>query len=192
MTDLQVSKVTEAIEQFGVFMDDGIKKIHDACKIFTEVIDVIGRRKGMKLFLKRYPNIPRSAWTRFEAVGRGMLRSELLFNFSQGAKQLRCMPVADQDKYLGEPTEVLTSTGDVLRVSIKDMSRDQAKQVFATDHVRSLSEQKGYLETQRELRATTKVSSVPYVVRGKKLIIHESGLSFTKHQLTKILADMEG
>ena len=107
-----------------------------------------------------------------------------------GAKKLKNLPYSQQEKFSKNRIEVLTKTKDILKVEVSSLTKEQVKQVFADDHVRTLAEQRAYIESQETYKAKP-VDDVPYMIKNKKLFINQKGIFFTLQQLKDIIKDME-
>jgi hypothetical protein len=62
--------------------------------------------------------------------------------------------------------------------------------VFADDHVRSIAEQRAFIECLKEDNIIP-ISLAPYYIKNAKLIVKEKDISFSLTQLKKIIEDME-
>ena len=180
--------IKDAIKEFGKFFNDGLESIKKACKIYVDAIDYDPTL--IDKFREEYPNITESAWVRFEQVGRGLLHESLLTDYSMGAKKLKNLPYSQQEKFSKNGIELLTKTNDILKVEVSSLTKEQVKQVFTNDHVRTLAEQRAYIESQETYNAKP-VDDVPYMIKNKKLFINQKGIFFTLQQLKDIIKDME-
>jgi hypothetical protein len=130
---------------------------------------------------------------RFEQIGRKILHPQLLLSASPGFAKLKRLPISLQERYLDEPIPVVvhTSAGtDVLLVQVKNMTKDQANQVFAADRLRTEGEQKAWLMDAAS-KAAKPVNRVerPWTIKGSKAVIN--GVEFTRKELAGILAAMD-
>jgi hypothetical protein len=93
---------------------------------------------------------------------------QLFLLCSAGADALRRLPMPIQEQYASAPVDLLCANGEVLKADINVLLPNQTRQVFASDHVRSLEEQKAWIESQKTKAVTTaKRADVPYrVVKG--------------------------
>jgi len=109
---------------------------------------------------EKYPDISLSLLRRLEQIGRRELHPRLLLMDSAGARKLRSMPYDIQARYVDEPIKMLSLCGDGttdhLAVSVRNMGGAAAKQVFAEDHIRTLPEQRAYIESARALQPSSK------------------------------------
>lgn len=175
------------------FQDLRINIMQNLNKMAKIYVDAIIKDPEIKIeFREKFKDIPVEFWVRLEKVGRGSIIPQLFDNVTLAGSKLQRCPVSDQEKFI-DHVPVVTSTGDVLRVSIDALRPNQIKQVFAKDHVRSESEQRAFVESNKTITAQeenkNKVVSVPYFVKKNKLYISR-GTVLTKQELVKILEDM--
>lgn len=183
---------TEAnIERFKELFNGGMRLVAEACEVYVQTIDA--DKSAPEKFVKAFPQLPPGVWTRFELVGRKQMLPELLDDYSPMAMKLKRLPISVQEKLYGKSQQLITTTGDTLNVSFHHATPEQARQLFAADHVRTPAEQRAWLESKRQEAAKNpKQEEHPerlYEVRNGKFIINEA-CSFTKDQLIQILAEM--
>lgn len=179
-----------AVQEFGDLVVKGVEYLFKACKVYVKSID--NNPAAYQDFEDAYPEISSSAWRRFEAVGRGALHPKLLTNMTIGAKRLERCSYAEQSRYIDKPVEVLLADGDVLKVGIHGLQPSQIKQVFASDHVRTHSEQKAYLESLKSneiVERARRAKVIPYTIIKGKLVVGD--IIFTKADLLRILVQLE-
>jgi hypothetical protein len=144
--------------------------------------------------IQQCPQINAGILGRFEQMGRKTLHPQLLLTASPGFAKLQRLPYSLQERYIEEPVPVIVHTEDgtdVLLVKAKDMTKEQAAQVFAPGRIRTEGEQKAFLVQQASHRASDKKESVdrPWKIRGHRAIIN--GVEFTRKELYAILSQME-
>lgn len=144
--------------------------------------------------IQQCPQINAGILGRFEQMGRKTLHPQLLLTASPGFAKLQRLPFSMQERYIEEPVPVIVHTKDgtdVLLVKAKDMTKEQAAQVFAPGRVRTEGEQKAYLVQQASHRASDKKEAVekPWKIRGHKVIINN--VEFTRKELYAILSQMD-
>ena len=99
-----------------------------------------------------------------------------------------------QERYLDEPIPLIVHTDhgtDKLMLRGKDMTQEQAAQVFGPNRVRTDAEQKAYI-LEREHRLRTNVNSARDSWTIKKGKLHIGSSVLDKHEVMLILAKMEG
>ena len=118
---------------------------------------------------------------------------ELAIDECPGAKRLRKLPIESQRKYYTESLPLLIENSghwESLNVSLHNLTPDQADQIFATDHMRTESEQRAYIESKR-MNATANLVDMPYRIVGNDVIfmagarLKKSDLKLLLDQLTK-------
>lgn len=144
--------------------------------------------------IEQCPQINAGILGRFEQMGRKTLHPQLLLTASPGFAKLQRLPFSMQERYIEEPVPVIVHTEngtDVLLVKAKDMTKEQAAQVFAPGRIRTEGEQKAYLVQQASHRASDKKEAVekPWKIRGHKVIINN--VEFTRKELYAILSQMD-
>jgi hypothetical protein len=144
--------------------------------------------------INQCPTLNAGILGRFEQMGRKTLHPQLLLTASPGFAKLQKLPYSMQERYVTEPVPMIVHTEagtDVLLVKAKDMTKEQAAQVFAPGRVRTEGEQKAWLVQQRSEKAIRNEETVktPWKIRGHKVIIN--GVEFTRKEIAGILAQME-
>ena len=144
--------------------------------------------------INQCPTLNAGILGRFEQMGRKTLHPQLLLTASPGFAKLQKLPFSMQERYIDEPVPMIVHTEagtDVLLVKAKDMTKEQAAQVFAPGRVRTEGEQKAWLMQHRSEKAIRKEETVktPWKIRGHKVIIN--GVEFTRKEIAGILAQME-
>jgi hypothetical protein len=183
------------VEQFGKLINNGVESLTQACKLYVQTID-----KDIELqavFFETYPEIPHTAWRRFEAVGRGNLHPKLLINFNCAARRLERCSFSEQTQYVEKPFNVLLNNSDTLPVSLYNLTPGQIRQVFAKDHVRNIPEQRAYLEDLKTDDAVANALAESRrhpvkayrVIRGRLIVMSEC--SFSKEDLLHIIIEMD-
>jgi hypothetical protein len=181
------NEITNYIEKFGEYLKEGLVYIRKACELYVKAIDV--DPSIIDKFKEKY-DLTDTAWIRFEQVGRGLLHEKLLTDYSLGARKLKMLSFSEQARYSASPIEYLTKDNDVLKIQLCNLTRNQIKQVFADDHVRSIAEQRAFIECLKEDNIIP-ISLAPYYIKNAKLIVKEKDISFSLTQLKKIIEDME-
>lgn len=111
-----------------------------------------------------------------ESVGRKILDSRLLIGSGgQHTAKIKKLPFDLQKKVIdGGMFEFLTADGSHMMVCLRDGEDWQAKQMFADDHIRTLPEQKTWIEAEKAKRKSSEVEHfVPYEIRSKDVLFKE-------------------
>lgn len=136
---------------------------------------------------------------RFEQIGRKEVYPKLLANTSVGYRKLAACTYREQKLYSENPIEliVLKPDGDtdMLSTGVQNLTPEQCKQVFAKGHIRTQSEQRAWLESERkksferDLKIKTTNHPLHFKVAKNTLVVYEPW-QFTRQELAKILAEM--
>lgn len=140
----------DKIDQFIALFKEGVDAWIKAGKILVKLVE--DDPHTYDYIIQRCPTLNAGILGRFEQMGRGILHPQLLLTASPGFDKLRKLPLSMQERYLTEsiPLIVHTDTGtDVLLVEAKNMTKEQANQVFAPGRIRTEGEQKAWLIQQR-------------------------------------------
>jgi len=172
---MQKDRVDEFVKQVQRGVDAWLRAGEMYVKMLEEDPDVADR------IAAQFPDLSPSVLSRFEEIGRKQLHPRLVLLSGVGPRKLRQMPYSQQERYLNEPIDMLVMDGDtqdVLRVDVRNVSAPVSKQIFAGDHVRSIPEQRAYIEAVRQIEAarqsdTDALASSPWKIRGKRLIVSE-------------------
>jgi hypothetical protein len=187
-------KLTTIDQQVGRFIEEfrkGIDAWRTAGVILIEMVEA--DPKAYDLIIERCPSINAQILGRFEAIGRGTLHPQLLLDHSPGCAKLATLPLSVQQRYAEEPIPVVVedeSGTDILLMKAKDMTREQANQVFGSGRIRTESEQKAWIINYRSKRAKPVVQAhSPYTIRNGR-VEFAVGTSLSARDLANILAQL--
>lgn len=120
------------------------------------------------------------AWVHtFIKIGNKKLHPRLAMDASAGARRLRRLPYELQEKYCSEtvPLLVKTDTGyDTLQMDFRNLTPDQAVQLFTDRNVRTAAEQRAWIEDRLTKRAAElaaakdDATTTPYKVVGRHIV----------------------
>jgi hypothetical protein len=160
-----------------------------AGKIYADAIAQFGQEAREK-FAAACPKIAPTTWRRLEALGNGSLDGRLLTASSMGAAALRRLPAPMQTKALDNGVDVLVGNGDTLRVQVDNLTPEQSRQVFASDHIRDIAAQRAWMETHAPQTARPAMVEAPaWKVTGGKVQVSRP-CSLTRLDLARMLAEM--
>lgn len=187
MNELQLSK--KYMEDFREAFSAGIDGIVKAAEIYVAAIDV--NPKNADAFRDEFADwIPDSAWSGFEAVGRKWMHPKLLMGGGgRYSAKIKRLPYSQQERiFSGERFDLLTATGDKLKVDIRNCTPDQADQLFDGNHLRGLPEQKAYVEAHKATPVcpVTVAEQMPYTVRSGKVYFRKDCV-LTREELTRLV-----
>lgn len=178
--------------------------LHEAIKLFSDGLEawakfgqaVVGLiemdgDKARQELKERIPGFNDEHIATFERVGRRQLYAELLISDSPGVRALKRCTYSEQVKYWTDPVELLifktTGETDMLKVSVLALSADQAKQVFNKGRLRSLGEQRAWIEGQK-LKPHPIANRQPYTVKQGKVIFYEP-CTLSVSQLAQLISE---
>lgn len=142
-------------------------------------------------FNEAFPEYPTDLIYALDRVGRKQLHPKLLFSNCPGAVRLRHLPYELQEKYLSEGPKVMIREGrdwKFIKITIFNLTPDQARQVFAEDHLRNDAEQRAWIEDKQSKVLVP--FDEPFRVSGHKCMVM-TPCTITRKQLVGILAQME-
>lgn len=146
--------------------------------------------------LQEFPQVGVKLWQTLRAVADGKVSPRLISAASGAVSPAMIMlPLAEQEKIVVEGADLLTAAGEALKVRLSVMSPMQRRQVFAVDHVRSLPEQRAWIEDQQSRAAAKKPkeANAQFEIDSKKNILRvKMPCDLTRADLLRILAKMEG
>ena len=183
--------VTGKIEEFRKALTAGIEGIVRAAEIYVAAIDedpTVSDR-----FRDAFSDwIPSSAWTNFEAVGRKWMHPRLLMGGMADRRKhtlVKRLPYSLQERiFTGERFKLLTAKGETLNVDLMEATTTQVEQLCSEGAIRSLGEQRAWLEEQV---ATIDVPAepLPYTIANGKVSFRK-GVVLTRTEVKRILQEM--
>ena len=190
--------VSAGVKQFVKLFWEGVDAWTRAGVLYVEMLE---KSPGVAdEIIAQCPDISRAVLGRFEEVGRKSLHPKLLVMDGPGPSRLRMMPYSVQLRHIESPLEMLTcrnGNSDTLLVHVRELSSEAAKQVFAVDHVRSLAEQRNYIEStaaltkERKKTAKEDVREIPWVIEGRgKRVRIDAPCVMSRQEVGAILAAM--
>jgi len=193
-TDLQKeARIKAMLKQIGPLITSALQQIHQAGLIIVRLLDE--DRVPMTEIVEASA-IPRSILKRLEQVGRQKMHPSLYLGEKGYSEAVARLPYSTQVHLLDEDgsVDVLVGGGDVLQVKLDALQPIQIKQVFGDDKIRTVAEQRAWVEGQKTLARINQTdaskTNAPYEVAGKKLTVH-TPMSFSLKQLERIVAQMK-
>ncbi len=186
-----IATTSQRIEQFASLVQAGIEAWYQAGQIVAQAVDEDD--DFIEKLCARHPEFTPDFVRRFEQIGRKLIHPRLLISDAPGCRRLARLGYPIQERALQKGVEVLVRSGngwDTINVDVVNLTKEQAQQVFAHDHVRSAAEQRAYIESQQTFRMAPRIAPEEsfMIVRGT-LVVNKS-CSFTKTDLTRILKTM--
>lgn len=185
---MELTTVSTIAQEIAHTINQAMADIGRAAEQYAQALDDHGDAIKNEL-LQIAPAVPALFWNRLEQIGRQQLDRRLLHGETPAARKLRRLPYSEQRAALDTGVELLTADGDTLLVQVDCMTPRQAKQVFAADHIRSLPEQRAWLEDAIAQTEPPQPYSEPFAVRRGKLEVHRA-VTLTRSELARILAEM--
>lgn len=107
------------------------------------------------------------------------------------SSHIKRLPYSDQEQIFdGKRYDLLTSDGDKLRVDVRQITPEQAEQMFDRSHIRSISEQKAWLESRKKQPQKTDIAeTMPYTINSGKVFFRR-GVELTRSELKRLLQEM--
>lgn len=191
MNNVQTSALNDMITKFKDQLKIAAINIVDACRIYVNAIDNVPEAK--EAFTHEFPNISSTMWKRYEAIGRGHILPEIASNpmkFSDSV--IEKFPLSDQKLLVESQVEVITTSGDVIKTTYANMTEDQKRILFARDHIRTLPEQKAFIEKERAENVKAQIkkqSDTTEELRNEclKLLLNKALTTTTLTKIRKIL-----
>lgn len=166
----------------------------EAWKKAGELLVGIIEKDGLALWeISEKADVPLDVLAQLEKIGRNQLVPQLLLAEYPAARKMGQLPMSEQERLMLEPVEVMVmkeGQPDTLRVPVRHLTGAQVRQVFASNHVRTLSEQRQWIESQRPVSELVKVD-VPYVLTRKGSVIFHQGCEMTAKELLRIAAQLQ-
>lgn len=161
---------------------DTVRALQETAAIYMEAIT---KDPGFRDWIaEEVPEVSGYTWRSLEMVGRGQLDARIVAGCPYGNK-LRRLPMSEQQRAIDGTLPLLTATGDTLQVRLDALLPSQADQIFAAGHVRSLAEQKAWMEAKASQIAMTKPAN-----RGPQIEINRKKRCIVVNGVTLSAADL--
>lgn len=186
-------RIKAMLKQIGSLVGAALQQIRQAGLIVVRLLDEDGLSPEE---LAEKSGVQKAILNRLEQVGRQKLHPSLYLGEKRYSAALAKMPYPVQKNLLEEngALEVLVGDGDVLKVRVEALEPIQIKQVFSSSRVRTVAEQRAWLESQKTIASikTTDASKtgVSYEVIGGKLVVHVPQ-HFSLKTLERIVSQMK-
>ena len=181
---------TSKLEEIKTALFNGFSQFIKAGQLVVESLE----EGGLSLAsLSEAIDVPIDVVAQLEKIGRRQLSPHLLLAEYPAARKLERLPMSEQERLMIEPVEVLvmrSGNPDTLLVNVQHMTPSQTRQVFASNHLRSLAEQRQWLESQVKESDTVKIET-PYVLTRKGTVIFHQGSEMTAKELLRIAAQLQ-
>jgi hypothetical protein len=190
-TTLTVNEMNAKIDSFITLFNDGVQAWIKAGEILVELVEADPH--SYDYIIQKCPTLNAGILGRFEQMGRKTLHPQLLLTASPGFGKLQKLPFSLQERYIEEPIPLVVHTEDgtdVLLVQAKNMTKEQAAQVFAPGRIRTDGEQKAWLMQQRSMAAKpVNKPEAAWTIKNGRVIFRET-TSLSAGELATILAQI--
>lgn len=187
----EITTVDQSIVLLKTAIQDGINAWERAGREIVNLIDI--NRMSLEEIAEKAncdfitPNV----LAQFERIGRGQVMPKLLVMDFPASRHLQRMPLSEQQRLIDGTVQLLVirdNGTDALMVNTKDLTKDQCKQVFSKDGVRSLGGQRAFIEDRRKKIPCTASTPSWQIKAGK--VIFNSACELTRQELAVILAQL--
>jgi hypothetical protein len=184
--------VSSKVEEFRTALQEGIGGIVKASEIYVAAIDENPRNADA--FRDAFSEwVPASAWSQFEAVGRKWMHPRMLMGGVADKKKatiIKRLPYSMQDRvFKKDRFPLLTVDGDTLQVDVLEATASQAEQLFNGPNLRSLGEQRAWLESRKVAQKDEIAEMLPYVITDGKVTFRR-GCVLNRSELRRLLQEM--
>lgn len=188
---MNLTTKNQKIQEFANLCQQGIDAWTRAGEILVELVEA--DPQIFDKIIEADPRMNAGILGKFEAMGRKVLHPQLLIGDSPGFEKLAEMPYSVQERFLSEsiPLVVETESGtDVLLVSAKNITSNQARQIFGKGRIRTEGEQKAWLMDQRAKKARPAGTNIPaWTIKGGRVCFAE-GATLSAGELATIITQL--
>ena len=187
--------VTDRIHELGKLIEDGITSWTMAGEIVVQLLDEQGMNLEDIVQQANSELLNVNLLSQFERIGRKQVMPRLLASNYPAATHLQCLPLSEQKRLMDGSVELVVNHGgkfDLLQVNVRHLTKNQCKQVFDSQDVRSAGAQRAWLEEQAQSKESSIVRSgqhLLWTVKNGK-VIFRSACEVTRHELAVILTQL--
>lgn len=178
-----------AVDAINDLMIKGMEAWKAAGKIVADLVDE--DPDAIDRIIEVSPMLTKGILRSLERIGRDELMPELLLRNGLAYAKLRELPIQLQRKYVKEPVPLMIQTAngpDTLNVTVDALSPQQVRQVFSSDGVRSLAEQRAWLaDNAPRLTPAIEAETLPFEVHGKTVVFTRP-CKLTRSEVAAILS----
>lgn len=190
-TELSVSTKQDSINSLKEAIETGIESWEKAGREVVKLLDIDRMTLDEIANLAESDFITENVIAQFERIGRKQVMPKLLVMDFPASRYLQRMPMSEQMRLLDGAVDLLVirdNGTDTLSVRSRDLTKDQCKQVFSKDGVRSLGAQRAFIEDRRK-KIPCSASTPSWQIKSGKVIFN-SACELTRQELAVILAQM--
>lgn len=181
---------SDSIDAVAELIRQGIKSWEKAARIIREKMAV--DPSWLDKFHEKNRCWSVEGIKRFSELGLVRI-AELEIAQGHGAIALRRLSLEEQRKWISQPLPLLIKSAggwEELLVELFNLTADQAAQIFARDHVRSIPEQRAWIEDVQIKALADPIPDLPYRII-KKEIIFLTPPRLKKRDLQRLLKELE-
>jgi len=187
---MQLKKSDQQLNEFYNALQRGKEALEDAGRILVALIDEDPSAK--ERIMEGHPEITEDVLETFERIGRKQLYYRLCLLEAPGIRALKRCPYSEQVKYSTEPLPMLLVSGkdstDSLTLPIQALNPDQVRQVFGGHRIRTLAEQRAWIENQRGKPQRIERRE-PYTISKGRITFHEA-VTLSASDMARLLAEI--
>lgn len=181
----------DQLSEFYQALQRGREALEDAGKILVALIDEDASVK--ERIMEEHPEITEDVLETFERIGRRQLYYRLCLLEAPGIRALKRCPYSEQVRYSTDPIPMLLLNGndsaDQLSVAVHALNQEQVRQVFSSHRIRTVAEQRAWLESQRA-KLPPPETDATYTIKRDQLQVRKPTI-LSKSDLLRILMEME-
>lgn len=187
---MKLQKADQRLNEFYEALQRGKEALEDAGRILVALIDEDASVK--ERIMDDHPEITEDVLETFERIGRKQLYYRLCLLEAPGIRALKRCPYSEQVKYATEPLPMLLMNGkdstDHLTVAVHALNPDQVRQVFGGHRIRTLAEQRAWMENQKSKPRPLERRD-PYTIGKGRITFHEP-VTLSAHDMARLLAEI--
>jgi len=185
MGTLQISDNRDFIKEFKDGCSQGITGFIKAGKAYVAALDA--DPNNWNLFRAALPGFTESVWRQYEELGRGKMYFGTITAGQHKSKIMKMSYTVQKLIAGGQKYELLLPNGDVLNIDPREITLRQAKQLYANDHIRTVSEQRAWLAENPIIQIGEEKPEPLPIICSKGHVTVTRAVKLTKKQVQEIL-----
>lgn len=186
---MKPQKNDQQLNSFYDALQRGKDALEDAGRILVSLIDEDVSVK--ERIMAEHPEITEDVIETFERIGRKQLYYKLCLLEAPGIRALKRCPYSEQVQYSTDPIPMLLLNGresDHLTVAVHALNPEQVKQVFGGHRIRSLAEQRAWIENQKS-KPRPLDKREPYTLGKGRITFHEP-VTLSASDMARLLSEI--
>ena len=176
-----------AVDTFKRAFADTMNSLVEVARFYVAIIT---EHPDLKEKLHQELPLGSLQWNKLEMIGHGLYHHKLWMLPGPEAKKIGALPPSDQERITDGTVDLLLNNGDSLKVKWSDLNKDQKDQLLDGTRIRTLAQQKVYMESKKPAPKKSKAWEPPYTIQGRgkhvRVIVSE-GYALTKDDLADIM-----